>query len=148
MDETVIREATQNDLKAIIEIERMSFNKPYPSTLIKALYDSDQYDFIIAELRGQVLAYAITSHNRYKAHILSIAVHPSKRRKKIGKKLVAKILNNYYKLGVTLVRLEVRRSNILARKFYEDLGFRYAYTINKYYEDEDGMVYFKVQKKE
>lgn len=46
------------------------------------------------------------------------------------------------KMGATSVRLEVRKSNVAAQRFYEKLGFKYVYTIEDYYENDDALVFF------
>lgn len=45
--------------------------------------------------------------------------------------------------------LEVRKSNIIAQKFYEKLGFTKIYTREKYYPDnyEDAYIYEKITNK-
>jgi ribosomal protein S18 acetylase RimI-like enzyme len=39
--------------------------------------------------------------------------------------------------------LEVKRSNVEAQRFYEDHGFIYSHTIERYYDDEDALIYYR-----
>jgi hypothetical protein len=55
---------------------------------------------------------------------VSIAVHPLERKKKIGRAMMDKVLDILKAGDATLVRLEVRRSNVEAQRFYETLGFK------------------------
>jgi ribosomal-protein-alanine N-acetyltransferase len=143
LQEIIIRKVSKKDLNAIYEIERLSFRRPYPNGFLKTLYTIYSNHFLIAEKNGQPVGYILATHTHNNGHIISIAVHPSVRRKGIGKKLLTTLEEALNKLGVTLLRLEVRKSNILAQHFYEELDFTFSYTIEHYYNDEDGLVYYK-----
>ena len=142
MGEAIVRKAAEEDLDAIYEIERASFKDPYPLGYLKALHNLSPQNFHIAERGGAPVGYIIATEDRGRGHILAIAVHPAERRKSIGKRLVAESLKALRSRGVKTVRLEVRRSNVEAQRFYEELGFKYSYAIKGYYDDEDGLVYY------
>ena len=76
-------------------------------------------------------------------HIANIAVHPDWRKQGIGKKLMQEAIRGT--AGVSWIGLEVRRSNRIARKMYEKMGFRKVGTRKKYYaeEGEDAILYMK-----
>lgn len=142
MGDAIVRKAAEADLDAIYEIERVSFKDPYPIGYLKALHSLNPQTFHIAERGGTPVGYIVATEDRGRGHILAIAVHPAERRKRVGKRLVAESLKDLRSRGVKTVRLEVRRSNVEAQRFYEELGFQYAYAIEGYYDDEDGLVYY------
>jgi ribosomal-protein-alanine N-acetyltransferase len=142
MGDAVIRKATERDLDAIYEIERLCFKDPYPHTFLQALYNLNPKTFFIAEHAEIPVGYVIATEDRGHGHILAIAVHPSERRKGIGKRLIVESLQALRSLGVTTVRLEVRQSNFEAQRFYEEQGFIYSHTIERYYDDEDARIYY------
>jgi len=142
MGDIIVRKAAEADLDAIYEIERLSFKDPYPPGYLQTLRSLNPQTFYIAERGGTPVGYIVTTADRDRGHILAIAVHPAERRKHVGKCLIANSLTDLRDRGVKTVRLEVRRSNVEAQRFYEDLGFQYAYTIEAYYDDEDGLVYY------
>lgn len=76
------------------------------------------------------------------AEILNLAVGLGSRRKGEGKRLVGKLLEEYRRLGVSRVFLEVRESNAGAICFYEQQGFRAAGRRRAYYQEpkEDALV--------
>ncbi|MCJ7633293.1 GNAT family N-acetyltransferase, partial [Candidatus Bathyarchaeota archaeon] len=76
-------------------------------------------------------------------HIVSIAIQPSERKRDIGRNLMVKMLKILETSGVTTVRLEVRKSNLEAQRFYELLGFKCSHTVDNYYGDENAIIYFK-----
>ncbi|MFQ6077351.1 MAG: ribosomal protein S18-alanine N-acetyltransferase, partial [Candidatus Bathyarchaeia archaeon] len=121
-----------------------SFKDPYPPKFLKTLHQYYPQTFLTAEKDGRVIGYAVAiTHTRNLGHVLSIAVHPNERRKGAGEALTFKMLEVLKRLGVTDVRLEVRKSNTPAQRLYEKLNFRYSHTIRGYYGDEDALVYFK-----
>ena len=143
MQEIRIRPVDKGDLETIYEIERSSFKDPYPKTFMDILYHLNQRTFLVAEKEGKIAGYVIASNDGGVGHIIAIAIQQSKRRKHIGLKLMEKIIEIFKESKVTTVRLEVRKSNIDAQRFYGALGFKHSYTIDGYYGDEDALVYFK-----
>lgn len=75
------------------------------------------------------------------AHITTIAVRESLRRRGIGELLLIAVFNRVMKLKVNTVTLEVRASNNGAQNLYEKYGFRKVGVRRGYYTDnrEDAM---------
>ncbi|MDQ1279014.1 MAG: [ribosomal protein S18]-alanine N-acetyltransferase [Thermoproteota archaeon] len=143
MEETRIRTVTKEDLPAIQKIEHASFKDPYPKAFMEYLYHTNKSTFFTAESKGEIAGYIIASQEDSMGHIIAIATQQSERRKHIGTKLMEAIIEIFLKSKIPTIRLEVRKNNIEAQKFYEKLGFKYSYTIEGYYGDEDGLVYYK-----
>ncbi len=139
-----IRRARPQDLPSIYTIEKASFPDPYPPSFLDTLFHTNPESFLVAEADGKVVGYVITvKRGKSLGHLVSTAIHPQERRRGIGEALIQEMLKILRKVGMTEVRLEVRKSNAAARRLYEKLGFEYAYTVESYYGDEDGLVYFK-----
>jgi len=138
-----IREASREDLDAVYEIEKQSFKDPYSMDFLGFLYEVDRKTFLIAEKDGVVVGYIIAAVEKNLGHIVSIAVHPLERNKKVGRAMMDKVLKILKASDATLVRLEARRSNIEAQSFYEALGFKRSHVLENYYCDEDALIYFK-----
>jgi ribosomal-protein-alanine N-acetyltransferase len=143
MREVTIRTVSREDLERVYDIEKESFEDPYPPAFISFLYDADKKTFLVAEKDRIVVGYIIASAEKDRGHIISIAIYPSERRKEIGRALMGEVLKILEAIGVATVRLEVRKSNIEAQRFYELLGFKYSHDLDKYYGDEDALVYYK-----
>ena len=141
--EVKIRNVSRKDLERVHEIEKESFKDPYPPAFLGFLYEINYRTFLVAELDETIVGYVIASANKDLGHIVSIAIYPSERKKEIGRALMLEVLNFLASAGVTTVKLEVRKSNIEAQRFYEFLGFQYSHIVDKYYRDEDALVYFK-----
>jgi len=145
MVKIAIRHAKPTDLPHVCEIERLSFEHPYPPSYIHALASLSPDTFLVAEKDGQLVGYAAALlEGRGLGHIFSIAVLRKHRRKGVGTNLVNRMIEILKKHGASSIRLEVRRKNRRAQKLYEKLGFKKAYKVKGYYEDgEDCIVMIK-----
>jgi ribosomal-protein-alanine N-acetyltransferase len=139
-----IRPASPKDLLTVYEIETQSFTDPYRLPLLHSLYQANRRTFLVAEKDGAVVGYVIVSVRNDFGHIISIAVRPAERKKNIGSAIVNEVLLILKDMDVRLVRLEVRRNNAEAQSFYERLGFTQSHALEKYYGDEDALVYFRL----
>jgi ribosomal-protein-alanine N-acetyltransferase len=143
----MIRKATIEDLNEVHEIESVSFKDPYPRGFLKALFQIYPETSLVAMKNEQVIGYIIASSDRGDGHLISIAVHPQERRQKVGEVLIKKLLAILHKQKISLLRLEVRKSNEIAQMFYQKLGFEFSHVIPQYYYDEDGWAFYKTVEK-
>ena len=75
-------------------------------------------------------------HKLYEvAEIRYLSVHPSYRRRGLGKKLVFKIFQECQNEGIKKINLEVSLKNKQALSFYDDFGFETISIRKKYYKD-------------
>jgi ribosomal-protein-alanine N-acetyltransferase len=76
------------------------------------------------------------------AHITTFAVHPAWRRQRIGERLLLAFLDLARDRHAREATLEVRLSNLAARRLYEKYGFRPVGLRPRYYSDnnEDALI--------
>lgn len=142
-----IREVREEDLDEVFEIEKLSFREPYPKSLLLIYSKISRETFLVVEnCSGKIKGYIIGLIRwNILGHIISLAIHPSYRRKGYAKMLISEILRRFKDNGVKVVRLEVRVSNKPAINLYLKMGFKIAYTLKNFYLDgEDAYVMFKV----
>jgi ribosomal-protein-alanine N-acetyltransferase len=72
------------------------------------------------------------------AHLLKIGVAVNSRKRGIGGRLLEYAIERYRELGVKYVHLEMRRSNQIAKKFYQSFGFIENGIRPNYYGREEG----------
>jgi ribosomal-protein-alanine N-acetyltransferase len=142
-DELIVRRASKGDLGVVYEIERRSFKDPYPAFFIEMLLTLNPDTFLVAQKEERIVGYVVATKDRSTGHIVSIAVAPEEREKQVGRSLMENILEVLQKVEVETIRLEVRRSNLAAQKFYESQGFVYNHEVSGYYGNEDAFVYYK-----
>lgn len=133
-------EVTPEFIKDICEIEQESFPEPYPSYILAAMARETPETFLVAISKSKVVGYVLTSLNENEGHLLSIAVRKGFRKRGIGSRLMAEIFQVLRSKGIRRIRLEVRRSNREARRFYEQLEFKEKGLIRAYYRDGEDAV--------
>ncbi len=131
------------DLDEVLAIERASFSMPWSRGAF--LYEMEQNRVarcnVIRE-DGRLVGYVCLWEVADELHITNIAVHPSARRRGIGRALLGQLLDDARGRALRLVILEVRPSNAAARALYESFGFRVVGRRRGYYYDtgEDALV--------
>jgi len=129
-----VRKAELADIHSIVEIERASFDDPYPPEYLEMLMLFNQGVFIIAERDGIAIGYAVASMRGKAGHVLSIAVNPKERRRGVGRSLMGRMVEELKAREASRIVLESKRGNP-AIDFYLSLGFRQVGTMPGYYDD-------------
>ncbi len=138
-----IRTARPEDLKAVHEIELLSFPRPWPRTAFEAELLHPFSEFWVAVHGQTVVGYAILRCYETTGHLINIAVHPDLRRRGIGRRLLEWVIDWARSRRLLAIYLEVRVSNLPAQRLYEHMGFVRAGRIKHYYtpDGEDAWVY-------
>jgi ribosomal-protein-alanine N-acetyltransferase len=139
----VFRSMTESDLDQILPIERDSFPAPWTreNFLHELRRNPHAWNVVVCE-GVEIVGYAAMWILEDELHINEIAVRADRRRQGTGTRLMERILKEAVERGCRWASLEVRPSNVAARKLYENLGFRVAGHRHAYYRDtgEDGLV--------
>ena len=119
----------------VYEIEKLSFEDPYPAWYIRALHSLADNLFIAAyNVRGEIIGYAVAVPKRDRVcHIASIAVHPQCRRRGIGRALLESLEELCAAQGYSVCILEVDYTNWPALNLYQSSGYRWFMLIPNYY---------------
>ncbi|HAZ30601.1 TPA: ribosomal-protein-alanine N-acetyltransferase [Candidatus Acetothermia bacterium] len=137
--EVTIRRAAPADLPWLAAIETASFRQPWPEDFLEAYLADRESMFLVAEV-PKLAGFLIAREERYADgrrafHVHDIAVAPAERRRGVASVLLAELIRIALAQGVSLLRLEVRRTNYGARAFYEHHGFREIGRVPRFYED-------------
>ncbi len=133
MTELSIREMQEDDIPAIMEIERSSFTTPWSEiSFLSEIYKKNGISKV-ALLEGNLIGYVCVNYVLHESHLLNLAVHQDFRKQGVGTILMNEILRELKKRGCVFVYLEVRVSNTAAQAFYERFGFRAESRRKKYY---------------
>ena len=131
------------DLDEVLEIERASFTMPWSRGAF--LYEMERNRvarcWVTREDRS-VVGYLCLWEIVDEVHITNVAVHPSHRRRGVGRSMLAGVIEDARHRAIRVVALEVRPSNFEARMLYESFGFRVVGRRRGYYWDtgEDALV--------
>jgi ribosomal-protein-alanine N-acetyltransferase len=125
--EIAIRDATLDDVEAVVAIERSAFADPWSAKSFRELVGRPEVIFEVAvvdEGAGEVVvAYAIVYVADTDGDLANLATAAIARRKGIGRHLLRHVLRSARARGAHIVFLEVRESNQAARALYESEGF-------------------------
>jgi ribosomal-protein-alanine N-acetyltransferase len=126
------------DLDAVREIERRSFSTPWPAHAYPAEIETNRLaHYRVARLDGRIVAFAGIWLMLDEAHITTFAVDPDFRRRSIGERLLLAMLELAIDKRAREATLEVRLSNVAARRMYEKYGFRPVGLRPRYYSDDN-----------
>jgi [ribosomal protein S18]-alanine N-acetyltransferase len=130
----------------VVEINIASLPEHYSDYFFESILKELPESFIVAEANQKVVGYIMCkiefgfSNFRKlgfvkKGHVVSIAVLREYRGKGIGKSLMLEAINGLATRKTDEIYLEVRVSNELAVKMYQDLGFLIKSRLRSYYRD-------------
>ena len=132
-----------DDLPTVQAIEEASFTTPWPPHAYRSEIETNRLaQYIVARVGGEVVAYAGMWMMVDEAHVTTFAVHPRWRRQRIGERLLVTLLDLARGRRAREATLEVRLSNLPARRLYEKYGFRPVGLRPRYYSDdsEDALI--------
>lgn len=133
------RPMVESDLDEVAAIEALASPDPWSRTLLAGELDSptDTNIWLVAEhgAGSSLVGFGGTMVVADEAHIMNIAVHHDHRRRGIGRRLLAELLEAGRARGAVAATLEVRSKNRSAIALYSDLGFRRAGRRRGYYRD-------------
>lgn len=123
------------DLDAVAALEASTFTNPWTREMLaRELRDSGVARLYVLRLPGTAVAAFCTCWLILdELHINTIAVSAGHRRQGLATKLMHHIMADAAHEGARRTLLEVRRSNLAARRLYETLGFAEAGTRRDYY---------------
>ncbi len=134
---------TLDDIPAVHGIERLSFAVPWPDDAYRnEILTNRLATYVVARAGDQVVGFAGLWVMVDEAHITTFAVHPAWRRRGVGQRLLLRLLELSNDRRAREATLEVRLSNLPARKLYEKYGFRPVGIRPRYYSDngEDALI--------
>ena len=134
---------TLDDLPAVHDIERASFSTPWPDDAYRAEITTNRLaTYLVARSDETLVGFAGIWLMVDEAHITTFAVHPDWRRRGIGERLLLTLLDVSLARHAREATLEVRLSNVAARRLYEKYGFRPVGLRPRYYSDngEDALI--------
>jgi len=132
-----------DDLAAVQAIEQASFTTPWPSHAYRSELETNRLaSYLVARAADEVVAYGGMWLMVDEAHITTFAVDPRWRRQRIGERLLLALLDVARARHAREATLEVRLSNLPARRLYEKYGFRPVGLRPRYYSDnqEDALI--------
>ena len=121
------------DVEEVVAIENQAY--PFPWTrgnFLDSLHS--RYDaWVVRESEGQIAGYFLAMPVVDEMHLLNITVRPTQQRKKLGRRLLDKVIALTRAVNMQSILLEVRPSNPHALAFYQHVGFEQIGIRKNYY---------------
>ncbi|MBF6057515.1 GNAT family N-acetyltransferase/peptidase C39 family protein [Thiomicrorhabdus heinhorstiae] len=133
-----IRPATNQDLNALLQIERDCFQSDRLSKRsFQRFIKPGSHRLRILEMDGQTIGYALTlfRSGTNLARLYSIALLPEYRGRGFAKQLLSDAESEAADSLCAFIRLEVSESNPAATRLYQSSGYKAIGKIPAYYED-------------
>ncbi len=143
LEDFIIRDMVEDDIEKVALLEQSIFPTPWPGEIFaRELKARPKALLLVAELDGRLCGYLVARIFAETVHVTNIAVESEMRRIGVGTALMKECISRCFEKGVKFLRLEVRESNIPARRFYEKFGFRELELRIGYYSDtgEDAVI--------
>jgi ribosomal-protein-alanine N-acetyltransferase len=134
---------TLEDLPEVHRIERASFSAPWPDDAYRSELRANRLaSYLVARAGEAVVAFGGIWLMVDEAHVTTFAVDPGWRRQGVGESLLLALLDVAIARHAREATLEVRLSNLPARRLYEKFGFRPVGLRPRYYSDngEDALI--------
>jgi len=132
-----VRPMTLEDLPVIAALDAQCY--PFPWTLgnfADSLHSG--YRCCVYEQNQTIIGYAVMMLGVDEAHLLNITIAPDSQGLGWGRQLMKYIIARAQQDHVDWLWLEVRPSNIIAKKLYESMGFEFVAVRKNYYPAVEG----------
>jgi ribosomal-protein-alanine N-acetyltransferase len=131
-----LREILPSDFEALYRVDQICFEPgiAYSREALRRFLGIATAEGLVAELDGTIAGFAIGYLARGgAAHVVTLDVLPSFRRRSLGKALLEELLRRFSRAGAREARLEVSTENAGAIAFYRKLGFHRRRRMPDYY---------------
>ena len=134
----VFREMTDDDLDAVVRLERECFTEPWSLRMFREELDHrpQTYFFVARGADDDLLGYGGAWFLVDECHVVNIAVRTDQRRRKLGALCLLHLIDQSLARGMKRFTLEVRANNEAALRLYEKFGFIAVALRKQYYREE------------
>jgi ribosomal-protein-alanine N-acetyltransferase len=130
-----VRVAKHEDVPAIHAIEVGSFADPWQVAAFRDLITHGRAHVEVAEDQARaIVGYSVSVHAADEAEIANLAVAAAARRRGIATALLRNLVSDAKRRGAKSIFLEVRESNVAARRLYAAHGFTEVGRRSRYYQ--------------
>ncbi len=132
-----LRQMREADVDQVIGIEVRAYEFPWTEQIFRDCLRAGYHGFVL-DIGGAVAGYFVLSVAAGEAHVLNICVDPQRHGNGHGRRLIKRAMDVARWHRVERIFLEVRPSNSVAMKLYDDIGFNEIGRRPKYYPAKNG----------
>lgn len=123
----------ESDLDWVMQVERQNYTHPWTrSGFERALHEGLNY--LLMDVTDSALGYCCMLPVLDELHLLNLSVAPDSQNKGVAKQALQAVFNRFENTEYSVILLEVRRSNKLARNLYRAMGFAQDGVRKNYYQ--------------
>ena len=144
-DRLTIRPMRSGDIDTVANLEIEVYPQPWSTQVFREELALANRRYVVAEDEGgNIVGYAGLLLVEEDAHVTTLAVDPRVRRRRLGSRLMLALVAASLDAEARHLTLEVRMSNMSARRLYERFGFAPVGIRKNYYRDEDALVMWAI----
>lgn len=130
------------DVRSVYEIEVLSFRTPWSFRSLMGELKNSVAHYTVLEKDGEIIGYCGMWVLFEEAHIANIAITPKERGHGYGKQLLHASMRVAASFGAEMMTLEVRETNTVAQRMYDEMNFVQQGRRKRYYTDtgEDALI--------
>src|SRR5687768_13211367 len=134
-----VRPLTERQLKEVLKLNQRCFRngENYTKHTFAYLFNEPRsISYQMSTARGEMAAFAFVLLNPDgAAHLTTIGVAPEHRRRGLAARLLRHLEEVLRIKGVSTIVLELRVSNVAAKRLYTEAGYSLVNRLTKYYSD-------------
>ena len=130
-----VRAMQKADVRAVYEIEVLSFRTPWSLHSLMGELKNRVAHYTVLEKDGEIIGYCGMWVLFEEAHITNIAIRPEQRGSGYGKQLLHASMRVAASFGAEMMTLEVRETNAVAQRMYDEMDFVQQGRRKRYYTD-------------
>jgi ribosomal-protein-alanine N-acetyltransferase len=113
------------DLPAVAEVDALAFELIWQNaiTTLERAYPQATWA-TVAEMDGQVIGYQLSTRNPLGVHLARLAVRPGMQGKGLGYTLVADLIQQAGRRGISHLTVNTQSDNATSLTLYQRMGFR------------------------
>jgi ribosomal-protein-alanine N-acetyltransferase len=133
------------DVEQVVAIEKRNFRDAWTRRAFLAeMASSPASQPLVAAYNHEIIGYVVPWYVADEMQIANLAIREDFRRRGLARKILEYICEVAWQKGCRTAYLEVRRSNLSARRLYENFGFKEASVRRDYYgPNEDALIMSK-----
>ena len=141
MKDIKVRDATLEDVCAIVNLESQTKFEVYNYSEIQDMFNINYYTIKCAVFEDEILGYIVYTKIIDECNLIKIIVDKNCRQNGIGRVLIDCMINDCKEHAIKKIYFEVRANNNIAINFYEKLGFHFENIRPNYYGTIDAKIY-------
>ena len=135
-----IRPFKSSDVRSAVALETEAQPAPWTERVFQDEISAENRVYLVAESEDTIIGFGGMMLVGDDAHVTNLLVAPEHRRTGVGRQIMIDLIRATIADGARHLTLEVRSSDLAARRFYTRFGFAPVGVRSDYYGDDDALI--------